>query len=133
MFLVIISIVLGFLGLVVGGTSGDGFLATFFCLVGILSPALFVLEKIYKNSVCSSEQNSKVDNEVLESLRVSGILEDSKYKKACSKLSEMNKISENKMKYSVGVDILYKLSQGGIISENELDEKINRLKILYEQ
>jgi hypothetical protein len=133
MFLVIISIVLGFLGLVLGASLGDGFFATIFCFVGILSPALFALEKIYKNSVYGREQNSKVDDEVLESLRVSGILEDSEYEKACARLSEMNELSENKMKYSVGVDILFKLSQEGIISENEFDEKIKRLKILYEQ
>jgi hypothetical protein len=48
MILIVASIVLGYLGLNIGGMLGAEIFMYLFGIVGVLSPALYVLEQIYK-------------------------------------------------------------------------------------
>jgi hypothetical protein len=133
MILVIMSIVLGFVGFFIGGELGGDFSANIFFIIGLVSPTVFTIEKIFKNSEFGIGQNKKIDYAALESLRVSGILEDSTYQAARLKLNEIKENEDNKIQYNAGLDILYKLSEEGIIPENEYNEKVEKLKTLYEQ
>jgi hypothetical protein len=133
MILVAMSIVLGFVGFFLGGNLGGDYFANIFFVIGLLTPTIFAIEKIFKNSEYSREQSKKIDYAVLESLRVSGILEESIYHDACLKLNEIKENADNKIMYNAGLDILYKLSQEGIITDNEYKEKAEKLKTLYEQ
>lgn len=135
MILIVISLIIGFLGFSIGSLGGK-LLAYIFCFIGILSPAFFVLEKIYKRNRYSNEVKNDIRDDALDSLdslRSNGILADIEYEKACSKFNEIKEKTENRTKYDNGVDILYKLSEGDIISENEFHEKIRALKTLYKQ
>lgn len=133
MFLIIISLIIGFLGFNIGGALGGELLAYIFCFIGILSPAFFVLEKMYKRNGHNNEFSNDVNDAALDSLRSGGILSDIEYEKASLKFNEIKKKNENKNKYDNGVDILCKLSEGDIISENEFHEKIRALKTMYKQ
>ena len=48
MILIILSLIMGYVGLNIGGLFGVEGLMYLFGIVGVLSPALYVLEKIYK-------------------------------------------------------------------------------------
>jgi hypothetical protein len=131
MILIIFSLTLGLLGLFIGASLGEGF-SYFFCFIGILSPALFVLEKMYNNSKINNqlEVNS---NSNLDTLKSYGILTDIEYEKAYSKLDEVKDETENKKKYDECVNTLYELVQGNVICEDEFKKKIGLLKTLYKQ
>lgn len=47
MILIIISIITGYIGLNIGGMFGAEIFVYLFGIIGVLSPALFVLERIY--------------------------------------------------------------------------------------
>ena len=48
MILILISLVMGYLFSIIGGITGSEFFKYLFGAVGVLSPGLFVLEKMYK-------------------------------------------------------------------------------------
>ncbi len=48
MTLIIISLIMGYAGLNIGGILGAEIFMYLFGIVGVLSPALYVLEKIYR-------------------------------------------------------------------------------------
>jgi len=133
MILIIVSLLLGFLGLFIGANLGGEFFAFILGSIGILSPALYILEKMYKEQRYRNEFSNAMDYDTLDSLRSNSILEGMEYEKACLIFNEMKDKSENKSKYDNSVDVLYRLSQGNIISDDEYNEKIRMLKTLYEQ
>ncbi|WIV12727.1 hypothetical protein [Proteiniborus sp. MB09-C3] len=47
MFLIIVSLITGFLGFIIGSIFGEEIFIYLFVLIGVLSPALFILQKIY--------------------------------------------------------------------------------------
>lgn len=47
MFLIILSLITGYIGLNIGGMFGSEVFVALFGIVGVLSPGLFVLERIY--------------------------------------------------------------------------------------
>lgn len=47
MILIILSLITGFVGMVIGGVIGEEIFMYLLGLVGVLSPALFVLQKVY--------------------------------------------------------------------------------------
>ncbi|MDY0236350.1 MAG: hypothetical protein RBR71_09990 [Gudongella sp.] len=48
MILIILSLIMGYIGLNIGGIFGAEIFMYLFGIVGVLSPALYVLEKLYK-------------------------------------------------------------------------------------
>lgn len=48
MLLILISLLTGFIGMLLGGISGTEILIYMFGILGVLSPGLFTLQKIYK-------------------------------------------------------------------------------------
>lgn len=48
MILIILSLIMGYIGLNIGGMFAGGVFMYLFGIVGVLSPALYVLEEIYK-------------------------------------------------------------------------------------
>ena len=48
MILIILSIIMGYVGLNIGGLFGGDIFVYLFGIVGVLSPGLFVLEQIYR-------------------------------------------------------------------------------------
>lgn len=48
MYLILVSLVMGFIGLNIGGMMGTEFFTYMFGIAGFLSPSLFVLEQIYR-------------------------------------------------------------------------------------
>lgn len=131
MILIISSFILGIIGFVLGSGLGEEF-SFYFCIIGILSPALFTLEQIYK----LNKQNNQTDinyYSVLEKLKSNGILTDTEYEKAYSKLDEDKTNTENKIEYDKGVHVIYELSKESIISEEEFHKKIWLLKSLFNQ
>jgi len=48
MVLIIISLLMGYVGLNIGGIFGDDIYVYLFGMVGVLSPGLFVLEQMYR-------------------------------------------------------------------------------------
>lgn len=72
MFLIIISVLFGFIGFVIGGALGQDTLAFLFGFIGFISPALYFLQKIYeeitgkddsKGSRAASQEKKDNDNE----------------------------------------------------------------------
>jgi hypothetical protein len=49
MILIILSIIMGFVGIGMGGMVKDNSFVYLFGIVGFLSPSLFVLEQLYRN------------------------------------------------------------------------------------
>ena len=49
MILILLSLIMGFIGLNIGGMIGPEIYIYLFGIVGVLSPGLFVLEKLYKH------------------------------------------------------------------------------------
>ena len=133
MNLLILSLILGFFGFIIGVVLGLDFFAYGLGVIGILSPAFYVLEKMYKQNSYSNELVNDVNDDSLNNLKDNGILTDIEYGKAYLKFKQTKEKDENRAKYDEAVDILYKLAQDGIISDNDFNDKIRLLKTLYKQ
>ncbi|MDT8717138.1 hypothetical protein IAI10_10770 [Clostridium sp. 19966] len=128
MRLIITTLLFGLLGTYGGLALGGSQLGILMGLLGIVSPALFVLDKLYKNS------NDKTEIDLLlslDNLKASEILTDEEYDNFYSTLIKKKEAKDNKSKYDVGVDVLYELAQANAISEEEYRKKIQALKTLY--
>lgn len=133
MILIVISLILGFTGMCIGSTLGVEYLAVLLSILGVLSPTIFVLEKIYKRNNGSNELSNDDYIDTLEGLKDNNIITELECEEANLKFKELTEKAENKIQYDKGVDVLFKLSQGGTISEEGFHEKIRLLKSLYKQ
>lgn len=133
MSLIFVSLILGFIGICIGASLGGEFLAVFFGAICFLSPALFVLEKIYKGDMGGNEISKQDYQYALDGLKANGILTDLESEKASLKLNESLEKNEDKIKYDKAVDILYMLSEKDVFTEEEYHEKIRLIKTLYKQ
>lgn len=62
MFLIIISVLFGFIGFVIGGAIGQDTLAFLLGFIGFTSPGLYVLQKVYEE-VASKNNSDKKDSD----------------------------------------------------------------------
>jgi len=132
MILIILSIIMGYVGFITGGIFGSDIFAYLFGIIGVLSPALYTLDKIYK----STQNGNQIDfdvNSTLDTLRSTGILTNDEYEKLFCNNNLVDERNENRRKYDEGVKIIFDLSQRNIISEDEFNNKIRLLKMLYKQ
>lgn len=59
MFLIIISVLFGFIGFAIGGAIGKDALAFIFGFIGFISPALYFLQKVYEEVTSKNNSNKK--------------------------------------------------------------------------
>ncbi|MBU3201467.1 hypothetical protein LL037_13375 [Clostridium estertheticum] len=133
MKLIMYSIICGVLGLLFGGAIGgqaDNFAIGLFGVIGFLSPALYVLDQIYKSNKSSNEIDFDLTS-TLDTLKENDILNDNEYIKSLNYFNLVDKRNENKKKFDECGKILFDLSH-----ENNMvgyEYKIKLLKRLYKQ
>ena len=133
MILIIISLILGFLGFMLGGFLGLELFAYVFGIIGFLSPILYVLENIYNQTKHRNTVINDINYDCLDSLKSNDILTDEEYEKAYLKFNEIKGENENRAKYEDSVKLLYEIAQERIISDSNFNDKVKSLKSLYKQ
>ena len=132
MILILLSLIMGYAGINIGGMFGGDILVFLFGIVGVLSPTIFVLDKIYKANKLSAAIDLDVTS-TLDTLMANGIITADEYEKSLCNINLVDESYENRRKYDEGVKAIFHLSQKNIILEDEFNKKIILLKNLYKQ
>lgn len=127
-----LSIITGYVGLNVGGIFGADIFSYLFGIVGVLSPAMFVLNKLYDSNKINNINDSDVTS-TLVTLKSIGILTNDEYKRSLCDLQLADENLEAQKKYDRCVALLLDLFQRKIILVNEFNEKTRLLKLIYKQ
>ncbi|AHF06008.1 hypothetical protein [Desulfitobacterium metallireducens] len=135
MILIVLSLIMGFIGLNIGGIIGGAEIyAYLFGVVGVLSPGLFILEQIYKRSKFNEEDKlfAKTDELDLIKLRDIEVLSNAQLEDVI----EMNKKKANKSesdeKFQKYKKLLDELKQSGYFSDNQYFSSLDKLEKYYD-
>ncbi|AGA67910.1 hypothetical protein Desdi_0364 [Desulfitobacterium dichloroeliminans LMG P-21439] len=135
MVLIVLSLIMGFIGLNIGGIIGGAEIyAYLFGLVGVLSPGLYTLERVYKGSKINKADErlfTKEDESGLIKLRDIEVLSNSQLEEVIEIRKKKADKNENHELYQKYKKMLDGLKQDGFLDEGEYFTSLDKLEEHY--
>lgn len=136
MVLIVLSLIMGFIGLNIGGMIGGAEIYAFlFGLVGVLSPGLYTLERIYKGSKLNKDDEKLItaaDELGLITLRDIDVLSNSQLEEVIEMYKKKADKKENYEQYQKYKKLLDELKQIGYLNDEQYFTSLDKLEEHYE-
>lgn len=135
MILIVLSLIMGFIGLNIGGMIGGAEIyAYLFGVVGVLSPGLFTLEQLYKRSKLDEEDKlfAKTDELDLVKLRDIEVLSNTQLEEVIEMYKKKANKSESDDQFQKYKKLLDELKQSGYFSDDQYFSGLDKLEKYYD-